>query len=193
MREIYIGGLQGSPPTFTVSTSSALEDLARQKLPPTAFAYVAGSSSSETTPSNNRKALDNWQIVPRMLAGVELAEFDGTVTMLGGKRYASPLIVSPIGVQSQLDAKDADLATARAAAELEVPFCLSSAGDRTIEQVGEGVEWSQQESKVEEGETVGAEKWFQLYWPSDDKLTESLVGRAKKAGYRVLVVTLDTW
>lgn len=190
MRQIYLEGLiSNQSPTFTTSTGSALESAAREKLSPEAYAYVAGSASSESTSHNNRAALDSWQIVPRMLGGVDVAEFDGSTTLFGGKKYQTPIIVSPIGVQSQLNTDEADLATARAAAELEVPFCLSSAGDRTIEQVSEQVDFTNPVGD-EEG---GSEAWFQLYWPSDDKLAESIVKRAKAAGYTALVVTLDTW
>ena len=82
-----------------------------------------------------------------------------------------------------LHVEEADIATARAASGLSVPFTLSSAGSRSIEQVQEVVDFTGEE---------GSEGWFQLYWPSDDRLTESLVKRAKKAGHKVLVVTLDT-
>ncbi|CAO1629377.1 unnamed protein product [Parajaminaea phylloscopi] len=184
MRQIYIEGVQGTKPTFTTSTGAALEQEAKARLTPEAYGYVAGSASSETTPANNRRALDEWQIVPSMLAGIDIADFDSSTTLFG-KKYPTPLIVSPIGVQSQLDEKDADLATARACAELEIPFCLSSAADRTIEEVASQGDFSE--------DTPGSEAWFQLYWPSDDKLTESILRRARKAGFKVLVVTLDTW
>ena len=36
-------------------------------------------------------------------------------------------------------------------------------------------------------------RWYQLYWPTDDAVTASLLRRARAAGYTVLVVTLDTW
>lgn len=183
MRQIYVEGLQGTQPTFTTSTGEALEREAKAKLDPQAYGYVAGSASGEGTPSNNRRALDNWHIVPSMLQGIDISEFDSSTTLFG-KTYPTPLIVSPIGVQSQLDATEADLATARASAELEIPFTLSSAADRTLEEVASEAGFS--------GDT-GSEAWFQLYWPSDDKLTESILKRAKAAGYKVLVVTLDTW
>jgi lactate 2-monooxygenase len=38
----------------------------------------------------------------------------------------------------------------------------------------------------------GGPKWFQLYWPSDRELAASLLGRADAAGYRAIIVTLDT-
>lgn len=121
-----------------------------------------------------------------MLRDVSLAEFDST-TRLFGREYSSPLVVAPIGVQAQLHAAEADCATAGAAADLEIPFTLSSATSRPLEKVHEHAGFSK---GSEEG---GVDAWFQLYWPQDDELTESLLSRAKKAGYRVLVVTLDTW
>ncbi|KAH9221622.1 FMN-dependent dehydrogenase-domain-containing protein [Leptodontidium sp. 2 PMI_412] len=36
-------------------------------------------------------------------------------------------------------------------------------------------------------------RWYQLYWPQDEEITKSLLKRAKENGYKVLVVTLDTW
>src|SRR5919199_30729 len=39
----------------------------------------------------------------------------------------------------------------------------------------------------------GAPRWFQLYWPRDQELATSFIRRAEAAGYRALVVTLDTW
>ena len=46
---------------------------------------------------------------------------------------------------------------------------------------------------LEEMEEGDGPRWYQLYWPTDDAVTASLVGRARAAGYTVLVVTLDTW
>lgn len=62
MREIYLGGTQGIAPTFTTSTGVGLEQQAKEKISPNAYGYVAGAASSEGTVSNNRKALDDWQI-----------------------------------------------------------------------------------------------------------------------------------
>lgn len=195
MRQIYIEGVSGTSPSFTTSTGPELEAAAKRKLQPESFAYVAGSASSETTASNNRKALDDWQIIPNMLGGVDVSEFNSQTTLFG-EQFATPLIVSPIGVQSQLNEEEADCATANAAKDLEVPFVLSSAGDRSMEDLMKQCEFEDPPSpqqQQEEGRLRGAEAWYQLYWPSDDRLTESIVKRAKKAGYRVLVVTLDTW
>lgn len=127
--------------------------------------------------------------VPSMLRDVSLAEFDGS-TRLFGRDYKTPLVIAPIGVQAQLRPEEADCATATAAAELEIPFTLSSATSRPLEKVYEHAGFR---TNPTEDDDSGVDAWFQLYWPQDDELTGSLLSRAKKAGYRVLVVTLDTW
>lgn len=109
-----------------------------------------------------------------MLASVDISRFSTSAHFLG-RHFPTPLIIAPIGVQGQLH-PDADIATARAASELGIPFTLSSATSRPMEMVAQhGGE------RHEEG---GGEKWFQLYWPADDEVTESLISRAKKAGYK---------
>jgi isopentenyl diphosphate isomerase/L-lactate dehydrogenase-like FMN-dependent dehydrogenase len=70
-------------------------------------------------------------------------------------------------------------AVARAAAELGLVSVLSTVSSATLEDVAAA--------------TGDASRWFQLYWPRDPALAESLVGRAEAAGYRAIVVTVDTW
>ncbi|EPQ28471.1 uncharacterized protein PFL1_03774 [Pseudozyma flocculosa PF-1] len=179
LREIYIGGLTGQRPQTT--DLKLLEQQAREKLSPEAYAYVAGSASTETTARANLAEFEKWAIVPRMLRSTTLADFTSP-TRLFGRDYPTPLIIAPMGVQAQLHPQ-ADIATASAAAELQIPYTHSSAASRPLEAVYEQARFEENESDA----------WFQLYWPTDDELTESLLKRAKKAGYRVLVVTLDTW
>jgi isopentenyl diphosphate isomerase/L-lactate dehydrogenase-like FMN-dependent dehydrogenase len=80
-------------------------------------------------------------------------------------------------VQSIIHA-DAEVAVARAAASMGVPFVLSTVSSRPLEEVAQA--------------SGTGLRWFQLYWGKDHELTASLLARAEKAGYRALVVTLDT-
>lgn len=180
LREIYVGGLSGDRPQTT--DLSRLEALAKEKLTPEAYAYVAGSASSESTAIANLKSFHQWQIVPQMLRNVALSDFTSP-TRLFGKEYPTPIVIAPIGVQAQLNKEHADCATAAAASELNIPFTLSSATSRPLEQVYEAGDFKEN----------GSDAWFQLYWPIDDDITASLLKRAKATGYSVLVVTLDTW
>ncbi|MFT7837616.1 lactate 2-monooxygenase [Saccharothrix sp. BKS2] len=172
--EIYLQGLAGNVPPFTTDPE-ALEESARERLGPGPFWYVAGAAGAGATARANREAFDRWRIVPRMLTDATERHLGTTVL---GTEVPAPVLLAPVGVQSILH-PDGELATARAAAELGVPFILSTASSHTIEEVAEAA--------------GDGPRWFQLYWPNDPDVAASILDRARKAGYRVLVVTLDTW
>lgn len=119
--------------------------------------------------------------VPRMLANIEVATFQMKREIFG-KTYSTPIVISPIGVQGQLH-EEGDIGTALAASSLGIPYVHSSAASKPLEVVAE-------EADFTSGDDLG---WFQLYWPIDDEVAISILQRAKKAGYKALVVTLDTW
>ncbi|MCO8243997.1 MULTISPECIES: lactate 2-monooxygenase [unclassified Haladaptatus] len=172
--EVYAGGMLADQTPDLPTSPEALAELARENLSPEAHAYVAGSAGSESTKDENRRAFDRWRIVPRMLRDV--SERDLSVEILG-QRLPVPVMLAPVGVQSIIH-DEGELATARAAAELDVPLVLSSASSETMEDVSE-----------ELGDTLG---WFQLYWSADRDVAASFLSRAEDAGYEAIVVTLDT-
>jgi lactate 2-monooxygenase len=171
--EIYELGLAGQKISIPVPLD-ALEAKAKEMLEPRAYDYVAGGAGGELTMRANREAFYRWRIVPRMLRNV--SSRDLSVEVLGVKLPA-PVILAPVGVQGILHT-DAELGTARAAASLGLPFVLSTVCSRTMEQIAQAAGASQ--------------RWFQLYWGKNAELTTSLLGRAERAGYSALVVTLDT-
>ena len=171
--EIYLKGLGGETPALPIDYDD-LEALAAERLAPEAFHYAAGGAGEGRSMAANRRAFDAWQILPRMLGDVSVRDLSTEVL---GTPMPAPVMLGPVGVLSIMHA-DAELAVARAAARVGVPMCLSTAASSTLEDVA-----------GELGETPG---WYQLYWPSDPELAESLVRRAETAGYRAIVVTLDT-
>jgi isopentenyl diphosphate isomerase/L-lactate dehydrogenase-like FMN-dependent dehydrogenase len=172
--EIYQAGLLGRTPGQPVSVEE-LEDKARTALDRAAFDYLAGGAGAEETMRANREAFRRRRIVPRFLRDVSRRDLG--VELLG-RRLSVPVLVAPIGVLSILH-KEAELAVARATAALGVPMILSTVSSTTMEQVAEAM--------------GAAPRWFQLYWPRSDELTASLLGRAERAGFEALVVTLDTY
>ena len=174
--EIYAAGLQGVLPRFPMAYAD-LEARAAQALPPSVLSYVAGGAGSEHTQRANVSAFRQWGLIPRMLVGA--AERDLSVELFG-MRLPSPLLMAPIGVIG-LCAQDGhgDLATAEAAARTGVPMIASTLTVDPMEEVA--------------GRFGGTPGFFQLYTPSDRDLAESLVHRAEVAGFRGIVVTLDTW
>lgn len=174
--EIYLGGLSGVLPELPM-TFAGLEARAEAALPPSVWSYVAGGAGDEHTQRVNVSAFERWGLVPRMMVGAR--QRDLTVELFG-MTLPSPLFMAPVGVLG-LCAQDGhgDLAAARAAARTGVPMVASTLTVDPMEQVA-----------AEFGDTPGL---FQLYTPTDRELTASLVRRAEAAGFKGIVVTLDTW
>jgi L-lactate dehydrogenase (cytochrome) len=174
-REIYMRGLGGEAPAVPVAVAE-LERAAIAAMEPRAANYVCAGAGSEDTIGANAEAFRRRRIVPRMLRDV--SKRDLTTTLLGTAMPA-PLLLAPIGVQKILH-PDGELATARAAAAVGVPMIASTNSHFTLEEIAEA---------------GGAEapRWFQLYWANDRPLMESFVGRAERAGYGAIVVTVDTF
>jgi lactate 2-monooxygenase len=174
--EIYFNGLSGVVPQFPMGFAE-LEAGAQAALPPSVWSYVAGGAGDERTQRANVAAFDGWGLVPRMFVGA--AERDLSVELFG-MSLPSPVFMAPVGVIG-LCSQDGhgDLATARAAARTGVPMVASTLSVDPMEQVA-----------AELGDTPGL---FQLYTPTDRELAASLVHRAEQAGYKGIVVTLDTW
>ncbi|KAF4976416.1 hypothetical protein FZEAL_6896, partial [Fusarium zealandicum] len=172
-RDIY----QSLRPPALSTNPSEWEASARSKVPDANFGYVYGSAGSAATARANSEAFNRYRLRPRFL--VNATRRDVGIELFGTK-YSSPLLVAPVGVQNIMH-PDAEEATAKACHNLGIPMILSTAATRTIEQVAEA--------------NADGDRWFQLYWPKPqcEEVTASLLNRAKASGYKVLVVTLDTF
>lgn len=171
--EIYRAGAEGKKPEQPVACEE-LERRAREALSPEAFGYLAGGAGSEDTVRANREAFRRWRIVPRMLRDTAGRT---TAIELFGREIPAPVLLAPLGVQGILH-EEAELASARAAAAVGIPFVLSTVSSRPMEAVADAM-----------GDSP---RWFQLYWPRDPELAASFLGRAEAAGFEAVVVTLDT-
>ncbi len=174
--EIYFAALQGQLCRFPIRYEE-LEALGQEALPEDLVSYVAGGCGNERTQDANVTAFDDYGIIPRMFVGA--AQRDISIELFG-MHLPTPIFMSPIGVIG-LCARDGhgDIATAQAAAQTGVPMVASTLTVDTLEDVA-----------VHFGATPG---FFQLYTPTDRELAESFVRRAEAAGYKGIVVTLDTW
>ncbi len=174
--EIYLQGLSGVLPTMPMDYAG-LEAKAQAAMPASIWSYVAGGAGDERTQRVNRTAFDRWGLMPRMLNAHR--ERDLSVDLFG-LVLPSPLFMAPIGVLG-ICGQDGhgDLAGARAAARTGVPMMVSTLTEDPMEDIA-----------AEFGDTPG---FFQLYTPTDKDLAASLVQRAEAAGFKGIVVTLDTW
>ncbi len=153
-----------------------LEALAGQMLPAQVLDFVAGGSWDEVSLADNSAAFRRWQLRPRVLRGTPPVDLR---TELLGRPITMPVGISPTSQHGHCH-PDAEIATAQAAAEADVPFVLSMMSSRSIEAVAEAAA----------GSGPGP-RWFQLYVQRDMGFARSLVERASAAGYAAVVLSVD--
>jgi len=172
-KEIYLRGFAGTHPKVNIDFAR-LEEAASRAMSREAFAYIAGGAGRESTMRSNRDAFEKYKIVPRMLRNV--GERDTSITLFDCK-LPSPFLLAPIGVLEMVH-KKADVAVARVAAEMGVPYIFSNQASRPMEECAQVMQQSP--------------RWFQLYWSKSNELVASFVRRAEACGCSAIVVTLDT-
>ncbi|MEU8178019.1 alpha-hydroxy acid oxidase [Microbispora hainanensis] len=150
-----------------------LRRLARRALPRPIFDYVDGGADDELTLAANRRAFAERRFAPRVLRDVSAPDLS---CRLFGRDLSAPVGLAPTGY-TRIVHPDGEPAAAGAAAALGLPYTLSTMATTSIEDLAA---------------TGVRERWFQLYVWRDRARTESLIDRAAEAGYRVLVVAVDT-
>jgi isopentenyl diphosphate isomerase/L-lactate dehydrogenase-like FMN-dependent dehydrogenase len=159
-----------------VKDPASIEDLrraARRRLPRMAFDFIDGGADGEHTLRENEAAFGRIRLRPRTL--VDVSARDTSTTILGDE-YALPLAIAPTGM-SRIAGKGGDLAGARAAARAGAGFALSTMSSHSIEEV--------------RAAAPEVPLWFQLYIWRDPEVADRLVERARRAGFRALVLTTD--
>jgi lactate 2-monooxygenase len=150
-------------------------EAAKKVVPRDAWDYLEGGAGSESTLNSNTESFSKWRLRPRYLRDVSRRSL--SVSLLG-RVEPTPFVLAPMGALSVIHA-DAEIAAARAAGKSGIPFVLSTVSSHSIEEVA-----------TQAPET---EKWFQLYPAKDMEIVKSMIRRAESSGYRVLVVTVDTF
>lgn len=174
--QIYQDGLSGVLPNYPVDFAT-LEKRAENALSPSLLNYVQGGCGDEHTQRLNARAFHHWGMVPRML--VDCTSRDLSIDLFG-MTLPSPIFMAPIGVNGEITQDQrGDIAAAEASAMTGVPFCVSTLSNSPLEVVANA--------------TGSVPAFFQLYTPKNPDLAESLIRRAEAAGYKALVITLDTW
>jgi len=152
---------------------SDLRALAKKRMPGGCFDYIDGAAQDEVTAANNVSAYKNYYFRPRVLRDV--AAINTSTTLLGG-RIPFPLMIAPTGFD-RIAHSQGELAVARAAHRMGIPYSLSTMGTRSIEEVAE----------VNDGR-----KWFQVYVWRDKPVLKEMLERAAAAEYEGIMITVDT-
>jgi L-lactate dehydrogenase (cytochrome) len=151
-----------------------LEDFeapARRFLPRPIFGYISGGVETNASLAGNRAAFGEFEFLPRVLVGTRGRH---QKTTLFGRTYDLPFGFPPMG-GTTLAAYMGDSVLAKVAAELNTVMIQSGASLTPMERVRE----------------VGPTAWFQAYLPGDPEIITPLVERAQRAGFEVLVLTVD--
>ncbi len=165
---------QGTPIKAPAEALSVFdfEPVARQKLPPAHFGYMASGVDDDATLRANREGFTHFALRARRLMNVR--EVDCARTIFG-VRYETPIFVCPTGSQKMYD-PDGDIATARAAKARGHLMMLSGVTTSRVEDVNAA---------------RGTPVWYQLYPTDVDAVAHAIVRRAAAAGCPALVLTVD--
>lgn len=147
------------------------ESIARQKLPPAHFGYLATGVDDDGTLRANREGYSRIQLRMRRLGGIRIPD---TATTLLGTTWMTPIVLCPVGSQKAFH-PEGELAAARGAkGHLQM---LSTVATTSIEDV----------NAARPGEPV----WFQLYARPAWTETLRMIKRAEAAGCPAVVWTID--
>ncbi|KAI0867040.1 FMN-dependent dehydrogenase [Xylaria cubensis] len=190
-RELFWAPNEGKHPPFNTDPEK-LRALAKQRLSEGGWYYASCNAGLSWTHYANRQAFYRHQIVPRMLVDTQSRD---TATTIFGHRVSAPIGFAPIGI-NRIYHPTGELSPARVAGELNLPYCLSSAGSYSIEAVAEAndaLAGSLSTKTASGNETSKGVRFYQLYWSPDDNVTLSILNRAAQSGYTALFLTTDTW
>jgi L-lactate dehydrogenase (cytochrome) len=148
-------------------------ELARRRLPGPIFNYIDGAADDETTYRRNTRAFEECDLVPSVLAGVE--QVDLSVTVLGQK-LTVPFYCSPTALH-RLFHHQGELAVARAVEKFGTMFGVSSLGTVSLEDISSNFSFPQ---------------IYQFYFHKDRGLNRAMMERAKTAGVRIMMLTVDS-
>lgn len=153
----------------------SVEDLrkrAKLKIPKFAFEYLDGGCNNDVNLKKNTDRIRDIELKPKYLVDYRKPSLK---TRLFGHTYDAPFGISPVGLQGLMWPKSPEI-LAKAAFDHNIPFILSTVTTTSIEKIAD----------LTEGKA-----WFQLYHPTEDKVTIDILRRANEAQCPVLIILAD--
>ena len=153
----------------------SVEDLrkrAKLKIPKFAFEYLDGGCNNDVNLKKNTDRIRDIELKPKYLVDYRKPSLK---TTLFGHTYDAPFGISPVGLQGLMWPKSPEI-LAKAAFDHNIPFILSTVTTTSIEKIAD----------ITEGKA-----WFQLYHPTEDKVTIDILRRANEAQCPVLIILAD--
>ncbi|MGO9590076.1 MAG: alpha-hydroxy acid oxidase [Candidatus Acidiferrales bacterium] len=150
-----------------------LRRLAQQRLPRVLFDYLDGAAEAEVTLRENTRAFEEVTFRPRQ--ALYIPERDTRTSILGSE-LSMPMLLAPCGF-SHMFYPHAEPTAARAAGKAGIGYVLTTMSGHRLEEVAQA--------------TTGP-LWYQLYLAAGHEAAKGAIERAQKAGFSVLVITIDT-
>jgi L-lactate dehydrogenase (cytochrome) len=151
---------------------SDMKERALRRMPHFAAEYLFSGTGYDRAMDHNKNILKNIFLTPQYLKGTVKANLN---TKLFKREYDAPFGIAPIGMTS-LIWPGAEIALAKLAPKVNIPYTLSTVACASIEKVGSYIDNN---------------GWFQLYPPKDKNIRDDLLNRAADNGFDVLVITSD--
>ena len=151
-----------------------LRERSKKKVPKFAFEYLDGGCHDDVNLKRNTQRIRDIELKPKYLIEQNDKALD-LRTKIFDHTYSLPFGMAPIGLQGLMWPKATEI-LAKASFDHNIPFILSTVSTASIEKI----------SEITEGKA-----WFQLYHPSDKKITKDLLKRAEKSGIKTLVILAD--
>ena len=161
---------------MSVSSAVNIEDLrqiARRRLPRMVFDYIDGGAEREWSLRENCRAFEDVMFRPRSAVATRACDLGTTVL---GTKIDLPFILAPVGSSRMFYPRGEERAAA-AAGEAGTIYTLSTLSGCKLEDVRQA--------------TRGT-AWYQLYLVGGRDVAMGAIDRARAAGYKALVVTIDT-
>ena len=161
---------------MTVSSAVNIEDLrqmAMRRLPRMVFDYIDGGAEREWTLRENCRAFEDVLFRPRSAVATPRCDISATVL---GTPIDLPIVLAPVGSSRMFYPRGEEQAAA-AAGNANTIYTLSTLSGCRMEDV--------------KAATPGT-AWYQLYLVGGRDVAMGTINRAKAAGFKALVVTIDT-
>ncbi|MBB3993621.1 L-lactate dehydrogenase (cytochrome) [Sulfitobacter undariae] len=151
---------------------SDLKSRAQKRIPKFVWEYLDSGTGTEATKARNRSALDQVGMMPSILHGEYTPDLS---TKFLGQNFPLPFGIAPLGM-SGLMWPDAEGHLARAGARHSIPYSISTVATQSPEDIAPH---------------LGQHAWFQMYPPRDAEIRRDMLARAKTAGFKTLILTVD--
>lgn len=154
---------------------AAVEDYAayaRERMTPSAWAYIEGAAADEVTSRENLAAFQRLRLQQRVLT--DMAGATTRLTLLG-QQFDYPIFLAPVAYH-KLAHTTGEIGTVQAASAMGAGMVVSAQASIRLEEIAA---------------SAHTPLWYQLYIQPDRDFTLQLVRRAEAAGYQALVLTVD--